>query len=990
MKDENGKYINLISYEEKYDGNGIFTANSKYKEIKASDSDFLFTDESKNNVSGDRNHIFVGRKADLEVQGDGEIIRFSNDAHAFVGLSGKNELVENNDSYNLVNINGDGSSVNVNGDVSIGLNGNNQSAMLKDAGDHLTVYGSRTGESVFASGDAITLDDKATATVYGGNNTIGFTGQNSFAAVLGTGEVISNDDASNLVNLDGDGSSANIYGRVGIGLYGSKDSVTLNSAGTRLSVYGGFTGERVFASGDAITLDAKATADVFGGNNTIGFTGQNGYAGVFGTGEVISNDDASNLVNLGGDGSSASVYGRVSVGLYGSKDSVWLENAGTHLSVYGGFTGERVFASGDAITLDGKATADVFGGNNTIGFTGQNGYAGVFGTGEVISNDDASNLVNLGGDGSSASVYGRVGIGLYGSKDSVTLNSAGTRLSVYGGFTDERVFASGDAITLDGKATADVFGANNTIGFTGQSGYAGVFGTGEVISNDDASNLVNLGGDGSSASVYGRVSVGLYGSKDSVWLENAGTHLSVYGGFIGERVFASGDAITLDGKATADVFGANNTIGFTGQSGYAGVFGTGEVISNDDASNLVNLGGDGSSASVYGRVGIGLYGSNDSVTLNSAGTRLAVYNNFTGETVYASGDDITVGSKASANVFGSGDSVHLAPDGGAYVGLFGQGEVVTGDSGSDLVNLGGDTSATIYGGGVIGLCGSGDTLTIGDAGSTVNTLSNLTNEVVNGDHAVLNFAANVDALVRGSSDVITGSGDFIEVAGDHEVLNFSNSDLEILGSWVGDTFGGTADSYFSDIGRYLGGFDATIGWDWGDLELDPVVLNLQGGAVQTVGVGAANATFDAFNDGRQVATGWGTAGEGYLVHLPADKTAVTRDSDLVASFAALRQLDSNRDGRLDAADAAWSDLKVWIDPEGHADPTRGRLVSVSDLGLRSIDLHATPHRHVENGNTFVDEGRFTWNDGTTGAIAGVAFQTASSAFRHDAEPSGMN
>ncbi len=340
----------------------------------------------------------------------------------------------------------------------------------------------------------------------------------------------------------------------------------------------------------------------------------------------------------------------------------------------------------------------------------------------------------------------------------------------------------------------------------------------------------------------------------------------------------------------------------------------------------------------------------------------------------------------SANVFGGSDGIVLTANGNDHLGVFGQSQTVYNDNGSDGVNLGGNgTSATIYGGGYVGMCDSNQTLTLGDWGSTVNTVSNITGDTVIGNHSTVNFDHDVTATVDGSNDAVTGvyGHDRVEVSGNDDSFRFNSSDIDFQGQTYGDSFVGGGDSYFEN-GSYLGGDDPNGGYEGGGWDTnwddgwydDPIVLNLKGEAVETVSADQSNARFNARNDGNLVGVGWGTPGEGYLVNLPDGKTGVTQDADLVQSYAALRSLDTNHDGQLDASDAAWSNLKVWVDPVGHADPSQGTLVSLGDLGIVSIDVNATPDRHSDNGNTILDDGSFTRNDGTKGNIAGVAFRIA--------------
>ena len=154
-------------------------------------------------------------------------------------------------------------------------------------------------------------------------------------------------------------------------------------------------------------------------------------------------------------------------------------------------------------------------------------------------------------------------------------------------------------------------------------------------------------------------------------------------------------------------------------------------------------------------------------------------------------------------------------------------------------------------------------------------------------------------------------------------------------------------------------------------ESDPVILNLKGGPVQTVGVQNSPAFFDMMNDGQKVQTGWGTAGEGYLVYDPANTGSVTDDASLVQGFPELAKLDSNGDGVLNASDSAWSSLKVWVDQTGTGNFQSGQLELLAQLGITSINLNATQESVDNNGNTILADSSFTYANGSTGDIAGA-------------------
>jgi hypothetical protein len=96
-------------------------------------------------------------------------------------------------------------------------------------------------------------------------------------------------------------------------------------------------------------------------------------------------------------------------------------------------------------------------------------------------------------------------------------------------------------------------------------------------------------------------------------------------------------------------------------------------------------------------------------------------------------------------------------------------------------------------------------------------------------------------------------------------------------------------------------------------------------------------------------------------------------------YATMAALDSNNhDVKLSAADAAWSELKVWVDAnrDGKVDP--GELKALAEVGVLSINLDFTKGTTVNNGNLLGLVSSYTSTDGTQHAVADVWFAKARS------------
>lgn len=165
---------------------------------------------------------------------------------------------------------------------------------------------------------------------------------------------------------------------------------------------------------------------------------------------------------------------------------------------------------------------------------------------------------------------------------------------------------------------------------------------------------------------------------------------------------------------------------------------------------------------------------------------------------------------------------------------------------------------------------------------------------------------------------------------------------------------------------------------WGDDEFGecntPLVLSFDGGPVQ-MSPAAAN-TFDINDTGACLSTDWPAATTPWLA-LDLDRSGTiesgrelfgsgTRlDSGRRASngFAALEVLDDNRDGRIDASDARFSELVLWADHDADKAATLAELTPVGMRGILSIDLgYSVSPRCDDRGNCEMQRAAFKYVD----------------------------
>ncbi len=171
---------------------------------------------------------------------------------------------------------------------------------------------------------------------------------------------------------------------------------------------------------------------------------------------------------------------------------------------------------------------------------------------------------------------------------------------------------------------------------------------------------------------------------------------------------------------------------------------------------------------------------------------------------------------------------------------------------------------------------------------------------------------------------------------------------------------------------------------------DPLILDLNGdGEIGTI---AANkfqgAVFDGDNDGIKTATGWVSPEDGLLVRdinsdgtinsgaeLFGDSTKLANGTNAKNGFAALSDLDSNGDGKVDSNDTNFNELKVWKDINGDGVSQASELFSLNDVGIQSLNVNINEIKNEQvEGGYLAETGSYTKADGSLGKMADVNFE----------------
>lgn len=179
-------------------------------------------------------------------------------------------------------------------------------------------------------------------------------------------------------------------------------------------------------------------------------------------------------------------------------------------------------------------------------------------------------------------------------------------------------------------------------------------------------------------------------------------------------------------------------------------------------------------------------------------------------------------------------------------------------------------------------------------------------------------------------------------------------------------------------------------WNTAKQTASPLILDLDGDGLVETQSKTEGIYFDHAGDGFSEATGWAGSDDGLLVRDLNGDGAINNGTELFGNntrlkngqyaangFEALKDLDSNKDGKLNSADAAWNSLRVWKDTDADAQTDAGELLSLANAGVREIKLAYTNAgtNPDQLGNEHRQTSTYTTTSGTVRAVHDVWFST---------------
>jgi len=321
-------------------------------------------------------------------------------------------------------------------------------------------------------------------------------------------------------------------------------------------------------------------------------------------------------------------------------------------------------------------------------------------------------------------------------------------------------------------------------------------------------------------------------------------------------------------------------------------------------------------------------------------------------------------------------------------------------AGNDVLNIGSNAQTLLATSGNLINGGPGiDTLMIA-AGTTLDLTALTNNQTVKSIEQVeifslqgtstLTLSAN-DVLSLGQTNAFTTNGkvQFMinGTASDHVSLQNLLSDgvggnASLSGMWSKDASQVTVNSVAYNVYTHsTTGAQVLVQAAIPDanvsLSASPLVIDLNGDGIQTT-TQANGVQFDLNNTGSAQSVSWVEKHDGLLaIDLNGDGV-INSGAELLGTstrladgtlakdgWQALSQYDSNRDGRIDAQDAVFGKLKVWVDANGDGRTENGELKSLSDLNIQSISLNHTNTQTQQNGNILDGVASVQFADGSS-------------------------
>lgn len=167
----------------------------------------------------------------------------------------------------------------------------------------------------------------------------------------------------------------------------------------------------------------------------------------------------------------------------------------------------------------------------------------------------------------------------------------------------------------------------------------------------------------------------------------------------------------------------------------------------------------------------------------------------------------------------------------------------------------------------------------------------------------------------------------------------------------------------------------------------PIVLDLDNDGFELTNV-ANGAHFDLTNDGFAERAGWINGEDGLLARDVSGNGAIDNQAELFgtdsisSAYDKLNALDTNANGKIDAGDADFADLLVWVDENHDGRSQESELFTLEEVDVAALSLTATDTNTNIEGNILDWQATWYKDDGngnatvTGGSFGDVFFATS--------------
>lgn len=167
---------------------------------------------------------------------------------------------------------------------------------------------------------------------------------------------------------------------------------------------------------------------------------------------------------------------------------------------------------------------------------------------------------------------------------------------------------------------------------------------------------------------------------------------------------------------------------------------------------------------------------------------------------------------------------------------------------------------------------------------------------------------------------------------------------------------------------------------------DPLIIDLDGNGIKNLAAAVSHAVmFDDNANGIRNAMGWVDANDGILVRDINHDGKINNGQEIFGDayqlkngalakngYEALAEFDSNQDGKVDANDADFAELRIWRDANSNGITDDGELLTLEAAGVKALNLeHTAVNEKLEGNNTLVQKGSYEKLDGSTAEMGDV-------------------